>query len=159
MPCNCCVGDALDIFSERGARRELRRYLREGLGGTDAKLIAAWAEEGGLAEAAVLEVGGGIGQVQAELLRRGAASGRVVEVVSGYEGAAAELASAVDVTERTWFVVSLVRPLARGPGARRRAPGAPSHTHVTRHRLGDRAVRGRAVLTSQNAARLRSCSA
>ncbi len=37
-------------------------------------------------------VGGGIGQVQAELLGRGAASGRVVEVACGYEGAAAELA-------------------------------------------------------------------
>src|SRR6478672_9355906 len=36
VPCDCCVGDALDIFSERSARRELRRYLRRGLGGTDA---------------------------------------------------------------------------------------------------------------------------
>ena len=106
VPCTCCGGEALDIFSERSARRELRRYLRQGLGGGDAKLIAAWAEEGGLAEAAVLDIGGGIGQVQAELLRRGAASGRVVEVVSGYESAAAELARAVDVTERTSFVVA-----------------------------------------------------
>ena len=106
MPCTCCGGEALDIFSERSARRELRRYLRQGLGGGDAKLIAAWAEEGGLAEAAVLDIGGGIGQVQAELLRRGAASGRVVEVVSGYEGAAAELARAADVAERTSFVLA-----------------------------------------------------
>ena len=33
MPCSCCAGESLDIFGERGARRELRRYLRDGLGG------------------------------------------------------------------------------------------------------------------------------
>ena len=70
MPCSCCAAESLDIFGEKSARRELRRYLRKGLGGDDAKLIAAWAEEGGLDGATVAEVGGGIGQVQAELLRR-----------------------------------------------------------------------------------------
>ena len=72
MPCSCCSAESLDIFSEKGARRELRRYLENGLGGGDARLIAAWAEEGGLEGETVVEVGGGIGQIQAELLRRGA---------------------------------------------------------------------------------------
>ena len=106
MPRSCCAGDALDIFSEKSARRELRRYLRKGLGGDDAKLIAAWAEDAGLADATVVEVGGGIGQVQTELLRRGAAGGTVVEVVAGYEAAAAELARAADVAERTSFLLA-----------------------------------------------------
>jgi len=44
MPCSCCAGESLDIFGERGARRELRGYLHDGLGGDDAKQIAAWAE-------------------------------------------------------------------------------------------------------------------
>jgi magnesium-protoporphyrin O-methyltransferase len=106
VPCSCCAGEALDIFSEKGARRELRRYLRNGLGGDDAKLIASWAEEGGLEGATVLEVGGGIGQVQTELLRRGAAGGTVAEVVAGYGEAAAELARAAEVSERTSFVLA-----------------------------------------------------
>jgi magnesium-protoporphyrin O-methyltransferase len=106
MPCSCSSGESLDIFGEKGARRELRRYLRNGLGGDDAKLIAAWAEEGGLDGVSVIEVGGGIGQIQTELLRRGAVSGRVVEVVAGYEEAASELARAAEVSERTSFVLA-----------------------------------------------------
>jgi len=117
MPCSCCAGESLDIFGEKSARRELRRYLRKGLGGDDAKLIAAWAEEDGLDGATVAEVGGGIGQVQAELLRRGATAGTVVEVVSGYEAAAAELARAIEVDERSSFVLAdlLTTPDAVGP--------------------------------------------
>lgn len=106
MPCSCCAGEALDIFGEKGARRELRRYLRKGLGGDDATLIAAWAAEGGLEDVTVLEVGGGIGQVQAELVRAGAARGTVVEVVSGYEDAAAGLARALAIDDRTSFVLA-----------------------------------------------------
>jgi hypothetical protein len=103
---SCCAGEALDIFSAKSARRELRRYLRKGLGGDDAKLIASWAEDSGLPGATVMEVGGGIGQVQTELLRRGAAGGTVVEVVEGYAGAAAELAREAGVAERTSFVLA-----------------------------------------------------
>jgi magnesium-protoporphyrin O-methyltransferase len=106
VPCSCCAGEALDIFGERGARRELRRYLENGLGGDDAKLIAAWAEEAGLEGETVLEVGGGIGQIQADLIRRGAAEGTVVEVVGGYERPAAELARAVGIADRTEFVLA-----------------------------------------------------
>jgi len=106
MPCSCCAGESLDIFGERGARRELRRYLRDGLGGDDAKLIAAWAEEGGLAGATVVDVGGGIGQIQGELVRRGAATGTVVEVVGAYAQPAAELADAVGVAGRSTFLLA-----------------------------------------------------
>ncbi len=106
MPHSCCAGEALDIFSEKGARRELRRYLGNGLGGNDARLIAAWADEAGLDGETVVEVGGGIGQIQAELLRRGAASGTVVEVVGGYEGPASELAHAVGIADRSAFLLA-----------------------------------------------------
>ena len=103
MPCSCGVADRLDIFDEKAARRALRRYLAHGLGGSDAVQIAAWAEEGGLDGVSVAEVGGGIGQIQADLLRRGAAAGRVVEVVPEYEAPAAELARAAAVAERSSF--------------------------------------------------------
>lgn len=84
----------------------MRRYLRKGLGGDDAKQIAEWAEQAGLAGATVTEVGGGIGQIQVELLRRGAERGTVVEVVSGYEEPAAELAREVGVAERSSFLLA-----------------------------------------------------
>jgi magnesium-protoporphyrin O-methyltransferase len=103
VPCSCAAAERLDIFDEKGARRALRRYLDKGLGGSDAVQIAAWSEEGGLEGASVVEVGGGIGQIQAELLRRGAAAGRVVEVVAEYEEPARELARAADVAERSSF--------------------------------------------------------
>ena len=106
MPCSCSVTERLDIFDEKAARRALRRYLANGLGGSDAVQIAAWAEEGGLDGMSVVEVGGGIGQIQADLLRRGAAAGRVVEVVPEYEAPAAELARAAAVAERSSFQIA-----------------------------------------------------
>jgi magnesium-protoporphyrin O-methyltransferase len=53
-----------------------------------------------------MEVGGGIGQIQVELVRRGAARGTVVEVVAGYEDAARELATATGIADRTTFVLA-----------------------------------------------------
>ena len=105
MPCSCSA-DRLDIFDEKAARRALRRYLDDGLGGSDALRIASWAEETGLEGATVVEVGGGIGQIQADLLRRGAAEGRIVELVAEYEGPAAELARKAGVAERSTFALA-----------------------------------------------------
>jgi hypothetical protein len=103
VPCSCSAAERLDIFDEKAARRALRRYLANGLGGSDAVQIAAWAEERGLDGASVVEVGGGIGQIQADLLRRGAAAGRVVELVPEYEASASELAQAAAVADRSSF--------------------------------------------------------
>jgi magnesium-protoporphyrin O-methyltransferase len=104
VPCSCSASaDRLDIFDEKAARRALRRYLNDGLGGYDALQIAAWAEEDGLEGASVVEVGGGIGQIQADLIRRGAAAGRVVELVAEYEAPADELARKAGVADRSSF--------------------------------------------------------
>lgn len=53
----------------------------------------------------MLEIGGGIGVLQAELLRRGAASGEVIELVGAYRPYAAELAEELGVADRTHFQV------------------------------------------------------
>jgi magnesium-protoporphyrin O-methyltransferase len=101
-----CACDGCDaMFGEKGARRSVARYLKDGLG-DEARLLADWAAEGGLEGASVLEVGGGVGQLQAELLRRGAAAGTVVELVAAYEPYAAELAAAAGVAERSSFVLA-----------------------------------------------------
>ena len=114
MAPTCCCGDGCDVmFGEKGARRALRRYLRKGLG-AEAATLADWAAEGGLEGVEVLEVGGGVGQIQAELVRRGAERGTVVEVVEAYEAPARELAAAAGVADRTSF---LLADLTRAPDA------------------------------------------
>ena len=125
MPCSCSAAETLDIFGEKAARRALRRYLDHGLGGADAMQIAAWAEEGGLDGAEVIEVGGGVGQIQAELLRRGAAKGRVVEVVAEYESVAAELARAADVGDRSSFQPFAPRSSDKSAADETRRPRPP----------------------------------
>ncbi len=54
----------------------------------------------------VLEIGGGIGAFQAELLAAGAAVGEVVELVPAYEPYARELAHEKGLGDRTSFVVA-----------------------------------------------------
>jgi magnesium-protoporphyrin O-methyltransferase len=54
----------------------------------------------------VLEIGGGIGTIQVELLKAGAESGEVVELVGAYEPYARELAREADLEARTRFRVA-----------------------------------------------------
>ncbi len=114
MSCSCCGGNGCDaFFGERSARRDLRRYLRRGLRG-DARRLADWADARAPAASRVLEIGGGVGAIQAELVRSGALEGVVVEVVPAYEPYARELAERVGIADRTRFVVA---DLAEDPGA------------------------------------------
>jgi len=64
------------------------------------------ASTGGVEEARVLEIGGGIGALQSELLEAGATSGEVVELVSSYEAYARELAQERGLADRTTFRVA-----------------------------------------------------
>jgi magnesium-protoporphyrin O-methyltransferase len=87
----CCGSGAYDeIFSEKQARKDLRRYRRRGLA-QDARGALGFLRARGIEGASVLEVGGGIGALQLELLRAGAARAVDVELSRGYEAAAAEL--------------------------------------------------------------------
>ena len=83
----------------------MRAYLRHGLRG-DASRLAGWAADTGLPGLSVLEIGGGVGAIQAQLLREGAAAGTVVDVVPAYEQYARELAGEIGIEERTRFVVA-----------------------------------------------------
>ena len=106
MSCSCCGGNACDsFFGEKMARRELRAYLGRGLRG-DARVLADWALARAPGAARVLEVGGGVGAIQAELVRAGAAEGTVVEVVPAWESYARQLAEQTGISERTSFVLA-----------------------------------------------------
>jgi magnesium-protoporphyrin O-methyltransferase len=93
------------MFTPRQARKSLDSFRKKGLGDLEREMVAL-ASTGGLEGARVLEIGGGIGVLQAELLDSGAATGEVVEIVGSYEPYARELARERGLEERTTFRVA-----------------------------------------------------
>ena len=86
----CCAPRYRKVFSKRQARRDARRYRRKGLDKTAQLLVDRLAERG-VAEASVLEVGGGVGAIDIELLKAGARDATVIELSEEYDGEAAAL--------------------------------------------------------------------
>jgi len=92
VACGCCAPSGYaEFFSEKQARRDARRYRRKGLDKA-ARWIVDTVRSRGVEGATVLEPGGGVGAIEIELLKAGAARSIVVELSPGYEQAAAELA-------------------------------------------------------------------
>ena len=88
------------------ARRNLERFRKKGLGKLESRMVES-ASRYGLADGGrVLEIGGGIGALQAVLLERGADEGEIVEIVDAYEPYARELARERGLEERTSFRVA-----------------------------------------------------
>jgi magnesium-protoporphyrin O-methyltransferase len=87
MSGSCCQTDYDALFDDRAARRELADYRRHGARGTTARLIDAIRSEG-VQGASVLDIGGGVGVIGAELLRAGAASLTDVDASGPYLAAA-----------------------------------------------------------------------
>jgi magnesium-protoporphyrin O-methyltransferase len=99
MP-GCCDPHGFDeVFSPRFARRQARRYRKRGLGSTGRDMVEFLAARG-LAGATVLEIGGGVGEIQLELLKRGALRSTNLELVAAYDGPADELAREAGVADR-----------------------------------------------------------
>jgi 2-polyprenyl-3-methyl-5-hydroxy-6-metoxy-1,4-benzoquinol methylase len=87
----CCKPRGCDgFFTPRLARRAARRYREKGIDKTAQQMIA-FLERQGIAGATVLEVGGGVGEFQIELLKRGAARTVNLELSSAYDEEAARL--------------------------------------------------------------------
>jgi magnesium-protoporphyrin O-methyltransferase len=99
------------MFDPRAARRSLEHYREKGLDRLERMMLAS-AVGAGLEMARVLDIGGGVGALQSELLEAGAASGEVVELVSAYEPYARELAKERGLDSRSTFRVAdvLERP-------------------------------------------------
>jgi magnesium-protoporphyrin O-methyltransferase len=88
---NCCSAKGCDeFFTERVARRDSARYRRSGIDG-NARRVLDFVREHGIDGSTVLEVGGGVGAIQLELLRAGAAHAENVELSPAYEPYATEL--------------------------------------------------------------------
>jgi magnesium-protoporphyrin O-methyltransferase len=94
----CCQG-VDEFFNERTARFDLKRYRRRGPSKQTSVLLAAIRERG-VEGASLLDIGGGIGAIQQELLAAGAAHATSVEASPAYLRAAREEAARRGTTDR-----------------------------------------------------------
>ena len=102
---SCCRTRSCEqFFKPRAARRSLETYRRKGLDPLERQMVAS-VSAGTLDGTRVLEIGGGIGRIQAELLDAGADHGEIIELVPAYEPYARELAREKGLEGRTSFRV------------------------------------------------------
>jgi magnesium-protoporphyrin O-methyltransferase len=87
----CCQG-VDEVFGEKTARRDLRRYRKRGPARQTRVLLEAIRGEG-VERASVLDIGGGVGAIQQELLAAGAERATAVEASASYLRAAQAEAS------------------------------------------------------------------
>jgi Methyltransferase domain len=94
----CCATGYERFFGPRLARRDARRYRRRGLDDTAQRLVDELASRG--LGASALEVGGGVGAIELELLKKGVERATIVELSHGYDEEATTLARDAQVEER-----------------------------------------------------------
>jgi magnesium-protoporphyrin O-methyltransferase len=96
----CCNPRGCDqFFNPRFARRTAERYRKHGLDKTAQEMVA-FLERLGLAGATVLEIGGGVGGIQIELLKRGADRTVNLELSPAYDEEARRLLEEAGVEGR-----------------------------------------------------------
>jgi magnesium-protoporphyrin O-methyltransferase len=110
----CCQG--IDgVFGDKTAKRDLRRYRRRGPSRPTRLLLAA-LREAGVSGAALLDIGGGVGAIQHELLEAGAERATGVDASQAYLRAAREEAArrgnAGRVSQRLGDFVELAEEIA-----------------------------------------------
>lgn len=86
---SCCCQGVDEMFGEKTARYDLRRYRKRGPSKPTRVLLEALQREG-IKDATVLDIGGGIGAIQQELLDAGADRATSVEASAAYLRAARE---------------------------------------------------------------------
>jgi magnesium-protoporphyrin O-methyltransferase len=97
---NCCQCQGIErFFDDKVAARELKDYRRKGPGKTTRWLIEALVAEG-VAGKTLLDIGGGVGVIQHELLQAGAGSATNVDASSAYLNAARQEAERRGYVER-----------------------------------------------------------
>jgi 16S rRNA G966 N2-methylase RsmD len=126
MP-GCCDSRGCDrFFGSRFARRVARRYRKRGLDKTAERMVA-FLEQCGIDGATVLEVGGGVGEIQIELLKRGASRATNLELSPAYDGEARRLLAEAGLEAR---VERRLHDIAADPDAVERADVVVLHRVV-----------------------------
>ncbi|KRE23421.1 hypothetical protein [Agromyces sp. Soil535] len=116
-----------EVFDARFAGKAARRYRRKGLTPTERRLVG-FLSSTGIEDASVLEVGGGIGEIQLELLARGAARTTNLELSGAYEADAGRLIDEAGVGDRVTRILGV--DLATSPEAVDRADVVVLHRVV-----------------------------
>jgi magnesium-protoporphyrin O-methyltransferase len=97
---DCCGRPGYQkVFGDRCAKRVARMYRKRGLDPTQSRMVSFLIEHG-IAGASVLEIGGGVGEMQIELLSRGAREATNLEISRSYEAEAAALLTQWGMTNR-----------------------------------------------------------
>lgn len=108
----CCDQGAYNaVFGDRFARRVARRCRKRGLD-RNRRRVVDFLSVHGIEDATVLEIGGGVGELHVELLRRGARAATNLEISTGYEEQAARLLEASGLGDR---VTRHFRDIASAP--------------------------------------------
>jgi magnesium-protoporphyrin O-methyltransferase len=102
------------LFGDKTARRDLKRYRKRGLDETGERLVD-FLRSRGVEGLTILEIGGGIGAVETELLKAGAATALNAELSPAYEPFAGELWREAGVEDRTEYRVGDVTQNGVGP--------------------------------------------
>ena len=100
---SCCRVDYDEQFNDEEARRDLLAYRAEGPDGTTRRLVAALIAEG-VDGATLLDIGGGVGAVQLELLKAGVAASLDVDASAPYLLTAESEARELGWAERTSYL-------------------------------------------------------
>lgn len=96
----CCDARGCDkVFGPKFAAHVADRYRKRGLDRTSQRMVD-WLAAQGIEGATVLEIGGGVGEIQLELLKRGAAHTTNLELTDAYDGHARALADEAGVADR-----------------------------------------------------------
>jgi SAM-dependent methyltransferase len=101
-PPTCCKPDYDAQFDEKSAREDLLTYRKDGPDGSTKRLIEALRREG-VEGATLLDIGGGVGVIQLELLAAGAASAMDVDASSAFLAAAEQEADARGFRDRVAY--------------------------------------------------------
>jgi hypothetical protein len=99
----CGCDGFTEIFDARAARHDLTRYRRRGPDRTT-RLLLGMIRSAGVGGATLLDIGAGIGVIDHELLREGAARATLVDGSGAYADAVRDEARARGTVERLTFV-------------------------------------------------------
>jgi magnesium-protoporphyrin O-methyltransferase len=112
---DCCPEprDYDEIFSRRFAGLVSRRYEKRGLTRAAQRMVD-FLDSRGIEDATVLDIGGGVGELHVELLRRGARSATNLELSPNYDDEAMELVEHHGLSGR---VTRRALDIARSPEA------------------------------------------
>lgn len=100
MACDCLNAGLDDVFGERFARREARRFRKHGLPRRAQRVIEVVRPLVRFHEATLLEGGAGVGGISIELLRRGIRQAVVVDAIPAAIRTARQLAEEYGVAHR-----------------------------------------------------------